>query len=73
MEIGIEHVDEEHPVEIQGDVQFQCQLCNHLPFLQLDTLQRHMGVEHGQVEKHSYACPVCESSYEGLGREKGRK
>jgi len=67
------HVDKEHPVEIQGGVQFQCQLCKHLPFLQLDTLQRHMGVEHGHVEKHTYACPLCENSYEGLGRGKGKR
>ena len=67
------HVDKEHPVEIRGDVQFQCQLCNHLPFLQLDTLQRHMGVEHGKVEKHTYVCPTCERSFEGLGRGKSKR
>ena len=62
------HVDKDHPIEVTGDVQFQCHLCKHLPFLQLDTLQRHMGVEHGNVMKHTYTCPLCEWSGEGLGR-----
>ena len=67
------HVDKVHPVELRAGVQFQCQMCSHPAFMQLETLQRHMGVEHNDVSKHRYVCPLCEWTCEGLGREKGPK
>ena len=67
------HVDKVHPVELRAGVQFQCQMCSHPAFMQLETLQRHMGIEHNDVSKHRYVCPLCEWTCEGLGREKGPK